>query len=47
MASDWLRSSCHNHPDPAVRQRVLTEAARYLAGLADQLDREGDTDATR
>jgi hypothetical protein len=40
VAADWIRSSAHNFPDPAERERVLTDAAEYLAERADQLDRK-------
>ena len=38
VAIDWIRSSCHNFPDPAERERVLNAAADWLADQADQLD---------
>jgi hypothetical protein len=31
VAADWLRSSAHNYPDPDERERVLNEAADWLA----------------
>jgi len=39
-ASDWLRAAAGHVGDPDRRTQILNDAADYLAGHADELERE-------